>query len=366
MTQQVRLKIAGAPSINKMSENKNILWIDFVKVIATFSVVFLHSAAPLLYRYNNLPLRYWWVGNIYDSMVRMCVPLFFMLSGYLLLGKTESLTTFFSRRVNKVVIPLIVWSIVYVMWRIFYDKDLPLSFRSFYETLLTPTYYHLWFLYAIIGVYLYLPVLRVIVQSTGNEILYYFIALWILAVSIIPLFEKEASIASAFDLAALSGYTGYLIMGYLVGQRKYANKIFLAAIFVALASISITALGTYYFTVRQNKFDGYLYGYLSPNVILLSVSTFILLKYLAENLNALKTKPIRKIIRTLSVSGLGIYLIHPIFLALLGSGDLGYPIGAFSGNPLYYVPITAVLAFTLSFIATTILRQIPIVKRCVP
>ena len=350
-----------------MSDNKSILWVDFVKVIATFCVVFLHSAAPLLYRYNSLPLRYWWVGNIYDSMVRMCVPLFFMLSGYLLLGKTETLTTFLSKRVNKVVVPLVVWSVFYIMWRIYYDKDLSMSLRSFYGTLLTPAYYHLWFLYAIIGAYLYIPILRVIAQNSRNHILYYFIALWILAVSVIPLFEKITGISSTVDLATLSGYAGYLVIGYLLGQREYSNKILFTAILVALVCVSITALGTFYLTMHGGgKLDGYFYGYLSPTVILLSVSVFLLLKHLAEKLNALKTGPTINVIRILSLASLGIYLIHPVFLDLLGRGDLGYSVSALSGNPLYYVPITAISAFTLSFIATGILQWIPIVKRCVP
>ena len=60
------------------------IWADYIRVVATFCVVFLHSASPLLYRYNELPELYWMIGNIYDSSVRMCIPFFFMLSGFVI------------------------------------------------------------------------------------------------------------------------------------------------------------------------------------------------------------------------------------------------------------------------------------------
>jgi surface polysaccharide O-acyltransferase-like enzyme len=57
-------------------------------------VVFLHSAGPVLYKYNEVGPSNWFVANVYDSIVRVCVPLFFMISGFLLLYKDESLAEF--------------------------------------------------------------------------------------------------------------------------------------------------------------------------------------------------------------------------------------------------------------------------------
>lgn len=350
------------------SAKNNILWVDFVKVAAMFAVVFLHVAAPLLNHFNEIIRPYWWIGNIYDSAVRMCVPLFFMVSGYLLLGKTESLTTFFAKRIRKVLIPLVVWSIFYILWRIVYEKEaLTLSLRLIFETFLTPTYYHLWFLYAIISVYLFVPILRLIVQNGGQQYLHYFIALWILAASVIPLFEKVTGVYRTYDSSLPYGYVGYLVIGYLLGQREFGKRALVATFFVAVVSVGATAVGTYFFTIQNGgNFDGYLYWYLTPNVLLLAISTFILLKHLAENFNFLRNETAVNVIKRLSVAGLGIYLIHPALLELLGRGDLGIELGAFSGNPLFWVPITAVVAFSLSFVVTIILKKIPIVEKCLP
>ncbi len=102
--------------MNKVTNR--ILWVDVIKVFSIFAVLFLHSAAPILDAYAQIEMDYWDIGNIYDASVRMAVPLFFMLTGTLLLNsKEESLSIFFKKRLFKVVIPLIAWSFIYILFR---------------------------------------------------------------------------------------------------------------------------------------------------------------------------------------------------------------------------------------------------------
>ena len=85
-----------------------IVWIDLIKVIATFSVIILHSSSGVVNQFLSIDRAIWNIANIYDSMTRMSVPLFFMLSGALLLNqRDEPLRLFFLKRFSKVVIPLI-------------------------------------------------------------------------------------------------------------------------------------------------------------------------------------------------------------------------------------------------------------------
>ena len=151
-----------------MNTNKNILWVDYIRVAATFLVVQLHAVHPILENYNELPLLRWWTGNIFYSMSTICIPLFFMLTGFLLLGKTDSLSVFFSKRINKVLIPLLIWSGFYILWKAFYERSITISLYTFYSLLFCPVYHHFWFLYTIIGLYLFLPILRIIVQKSSH------------------------------------------------------------------------------------------------------------------------------------------------------------------------------------------------------
>jgi len=348
-------------------EKHNVLWIEFIRFLATFSVVWLHSAAPLLYKYNELSIIDWWTGNIYDSMVRTCVPLFFMLSGYLLLDKSETLGNFFAKRINKVLVPLVVWSIFYILWKRYYENGEPLSFYSFYSLLLTPAYYHLWFFYAIIGLYLYVPILRIFVQNSKITILYYFIVLWFFAVSIIPFIEKETHVNSIIDLKMISGYVGYLVIGHVLGKIKINKKILMLSFLVAFLSFLVTIIATYFFTAQNGGiFYDYFYEYLSPNIILMSVAVFILLKYISEEFSVFENYTVRKVIQTLSSASLGTYLVHTMVIFVLQKGDLGFTLSPFSTAAIYSVPLTAITTFFLSFLIIFVLQKIPLLNKCVP
>jgi len=347
-----------------MEKNKS-LWVDFIRVTAIFFVIVLHSSAPLLYEYNKLSAINWWAGNIYNSLVRMCVPLLFMLSGYLLLGKQETLKVYFTKRINKVLIPLIVWSIFYIFWKGYFYKSETTSFYSFYSIIISPAFYHLWFLYALIGIYLYIPVLRILVQNSPKKILYYFIALWFIAVAAIPIFERVTAISSNIDLRSISGYVGYLVIGYLLGNVQTTKRQFNQALLVALVCLIITMSGTFFLTVQNNgEYDNYFNGYLSPNVILLSVSAFILLKYIFSRI--VISEKHKTILNILNSASFGIYLIHPMIMRHLRKGTFGLSWDVLKNNAIYSVPIMAILTFGIAFVITLLLRQIPYVRKCVP
>jgi len=340
------------------------LWVDFIRVVAIFSVVWLHSAAPLLYKYNELPHMDWWAGNVYDSIVRMCVPLLFMISGYLLLGKQEPLNIYAVKRINKVVVPLVIWTIFYVFWR-YYETGRFIALKNAFGLLLNPAYYHLWFLYALIGLYLYIPILRVLIQHASKEILYYFVALWFVAVSIIPLVYRLTHIGSSYDMKMISGYVGYLVIGYLLGNVQVDQKWFWRSLAGFVFFAAITMAGTFFLTVRyKGVYDEYFYSYLSPNVILLSVSAFICLKYLAGRV--ITSERGEAILASLSAASFGIYFVHPMVISAIGRGWLGIPFDVFSISPVYSVPLLALLTFGISYVITLILRRIPIIQKSVP
>jgi surface polysaccharide O-acyltransferase-like enzyme len=341
-----------------------ILWVDFIRIMASFSVVLLHSAAPLLDQYQKLSAFDWWAGNVYDSSVRNCVPLFFILSGYLLLGKQETLRDFLLKRMNKILVPFLVWSIIYNFWaHFFYNRDLTLS--SFIGILFAPTFFHLWFFYAIIGLYLFVPVLRLLVQSVPKYLLYYYLALWFLAVSLIPLAEKVAHTASAFDLKMVSGFFGYLVIGHLLGGVSINRRQFWQALALGFLALLITIFGTYILMLRhQGQFNGYFYDYLSPNVVLFSCSSFIVLKYLFERVTISETQ--KKILIAMSSASLGIYLIHPMTLYALEKGWFGFSLNGFSAIPIFTIPLTALITFGVSFSVIYLMQKIPFARNCVP
>jgi surface polysaccharide O-acyltransferase-like enzyme len=346
--------------------SKNILWVDGIRVVAIFTVVLLHSAYPLLERFNSLPISFWWIGNIYYSISTIGVPMFFMLTGYLLLGKTEPLFIFFKKRVQKVIFPLLIWSFFYIIWKVIYEESTTITFQTFYSLLFTPVYHHFWFLYAIIGLYLFIPILRIMIQHSPPSIQYYFVALWLLAVSVIPFFEEAIHMKSWLDMRMISGYVGYLVVGYLLGNRGITRKQVVWAGIVGIISIMITTSGSFYCIIRSHgNFYRFFYGYLTPNVVSLSICAFLILKYLIEKERIATSNTIKTVIRHVSSASFGIYMIHVMFLALLGDGVFGFSINAFYGHPLYSVFLTAFITFMMSFFFVSFLKRIPVIKYCV-
>ncbi|MBD2447965.1 acyltransferase family protein [Nostoc sp. FACHB-152] len=335
-----------------------LIWVDYVRVIANFCVIFLHSAAPLLYQFKKIPDSYWIIGNIYDSAVRMCVPLFFMLSGYLLLEKQETFKSFFNKRFKRILIPLVAWSIFYILWRFYYQGDIKaISFSSLISLLVSPAAPHLWFLYALIGIYLYLPLLKLIVKYADNKLLSYYIGLWFLAVSVPPIAQR-LNITNWIDVSSISGYSGYLVIGLILGKKTITKRYAIVATILALCSICITIVGTHLFTVYYGDFFDYFYKYLSPNIIIFSCSTFVLIKYYTSMSAFAKNEILLSIIRSLSSASLGMYLVHPVFLNLLENGNFGFFLSASYGNPIYSIPLTAIITFICSYLTILLIKKI--------
>ena len=75
-------------------------WIDNVRILAVFFVIWLHVSGPVVVNQPDVASFNWWVGNVADAMSRWCVPLFVMASGALLLSKSLYLEpiVFYKRR----------------------------------------------------------------------------------------------------------------------------------------------------------------------------------------------------------------------------------------------------------------------------
>src|SRR5690606_24478575 len=90
----------------------------------------------------------------------------------------------------RIVLPFFAWSFLYLLWLIFY-KQVPMSpLIALNYFLFSGMYYHFWFLYALIGLYMVIPILRIFVGNAKRSDMIYYAALWLIATAIIPLIKK--------------------------------------------------------------------------------------------------------------------------------------------------------------------------------
>ncbi len=333
------------------------VWIEGMRVFAAFCVVLLHAAAPHVVRFGTPD---WAIANMYDGLVQSCVPLFLMISGYLLLDRDESLRDVLVKRVVRIMIPLAFWTLVFLTWRFAYRENFNPSFYAFYSLVLSPAYYHLWFLYALAGLYLMLPLLRLLFRNAKREHLALYVALWVIASSLIPLFEKMTGIHSKVDLGAVTGLAGYLFLGAVLGRMPLDARKVALGILALTVGAAITVMGTAWLSERSGAFDRTFYGSLSPSVILMSAGTFLLLRHFLLQRGAPGA-----VTRSLAAASFGIYLVHPLFLDLITPVIENMLMRKEVAGLALAIPLTAVSAFLLSWLAVRLLMALPVLRRTV-
>lgn len=141
---------------------------DFLRTIAVILVIGIHvinwdlsNATEMsgTFLYSSLNhFRYW-------SFV--CNALFVMLSGALLLGKDEPVSTFYKRRVTKIAIPLVVYYLWY-LWE--YDEFKELSAGKLINLIRTQEHVpHFWLINYLLLVYISMPLIRILIRKLSYK-----------------------------------------------------------------------------------------------------------------------------------------------------------------------------------------------------
>ena len=340
-------------------------WIDLVRVVAVFQVILVHLSYVIFFKRDPLTPD-WIAANFYDSFSRMGVPLFFMVSGFLLLGKTESIQDFFRKRFMKVGIPTLFWSVFYLFQTVEAYTNGTMTPLGITLSMLKAIYLgdveiHLWFLYILIGIYLTVPILRVFVSKASKNDLGYFVLLWFVATSLFEVVQRVSGFQTALVIPVVTGYVGYFVAGHWLADVKLSQRgRFLSALGIVL-SITVTFFGTNWLSADAWPIDSYFYSYFSPPTVLASISGFLLMKDFGQNFGKAGS-----VIGVISASSFGIYLIHIFVTGLLRKGFFDFRLFSWMGPSVYMIPLTALVVFFLSFMIVFILRKIPILKQLVP
>lgn len=346
-----------------MNKSDRKVYIDLIKIIAIFMVVYNHTdnRGFLLFTEKlNSPLFFFYI--FLSVLVKTAVPLFFMCSGALLLEKKESISTLINKRFLKYLIILIIVSFIQYIYH--HNSQNDFSILSFVSTIYAyQVLASYWFLYAYLAFILMLPFIRRLATSmTDREyqwmiLLYGFVS--ILTICEYIVFKGEFFHNQNFYLFITTIYVFYPLMGYYL-EHKTADKYFniknlLILVAVSVLCIVITCCAMIYIFNKTGKWNR---DFISALSFIPVITIFYGIKMLF--IKHQPNKKLANIISTLGGTVLGIYLFEKNIQDLTTNifDSLNLYISTFPAC-IIWVLITCVLGSLITYI----LKLIPIFKK---
>ena len=377
-----------------MAEKENIGWVDAMRVLACFLVVFSHSCDAFIAQFNN-DYSTFLQGCALGSLVRPCVPLFVMMTGVLLLPLKGTMGEFYSKRLKRIAIPLVFWSlalpVVYYLylnfivssnspfidmssftWQMTLRKMFTFIFNFNYDT--TP----LWYLYMLIGLYFIIPIFGTWLKCATRKEIKLFLYLWgaslfLPYVKIIAPFLGYLGVFGNMGILGecdwnaygtfyyVSGFVGYLVLAYYLvkyplqwGWRKMAA----VCIPMFVVGYAVTFGG---YVVMQEFFPGN-YAYLEIvwlfsgiNVFMMTFPVFVVV----QKINAASSPRLSAV----ASMTFGIYLCHFVIIQM---GYDFYEAIMPAGVPaVVKILCNAVTVFVVSYLVVRLLSISKVTRRLV-
>jgi len=325
--------------------------LDAARWLASLAVVLLHCAAPIVSKTASVGSVQWLIANAYDSAVRWCVPVFVMISGALLLNSEKPIKPrdFYLRRIARIFTPLVFWSLFFLGWRSVLnwwdDGHTDLSFWP--SSLLAGTpYYHLWYLYMMIGLYLITPLAHIFYQHSKPVTRKYCLAAIFIVAAADTVYRYHANTGHGFFLTWFIPYLGYFLAGRMIfdGELRIAHPVLLITLCAALTAWGVSTLSS------PHALNVYFYDYFSVTVLVMSLAIF----------QWILSTPHLPALSVLAPFTFGIYLIHPLFLDIATRLEALPTFGA-----AWDIPLQTLAVVTTSGAACWLLRQHPITRKLV-
>ena len=346
---------------------KRIVYFDYLRFIACLAVIGIHVAGKGTYllgnEINSNPIIFSLAATI-DSCLRFAVPIFFMLSGALAFSKSEmDIKVFYQQRAKRILIPLIFWGLFYSF---VFNRNWPIV-EHFKQVLVGNAFYHLWFLYAMIGLYLVTPVFYQFLKHSQKKEIEIILIVSFLLNSLLPIISSRywVDLGGSFSFNYLTGSIFYFVLGYylLNYDLKYFNRPIIATTGYILSSIIISVC-TVEASIRQQMHVTFYINTLWLLVIIQSTSLFVLLKSIAGHQVSISSK-LSQWVSSIGQYFMGIYLVHALILEVyqriwvVNYQHVG--VGAY----VLHLVCGGIVVYFGSLLVVMILKRIPIIKAVV-
>ena len=363
-----------------MENKERIVFADYLRVLACFLVMLVH-ASENFYGADNSGLagnmsmlaneaNRFWVA-FYDGFVaRSCVPLFMVLSAFLLvpLKPGDTMLGFYKRRFLRILPPVVIFMLIYCFLPLAWGgmtweqsvadlKLLPWNFPSMAG--------HLWFIYPLISLYLIIPIVSPWLEKSSAKEELVFLGIFVVS-TFLPFIHRfitpevwgECFWNGFTMLWYCSGYLGYLVLAHYIRTHLHwerSRRLCVGAVCflvgAAFTGWSFWYKGTPGVLIETPALE-WAWQFCTPNVLLATFGMFLMF-------SAMKRTSAPACVVSLSKMSFGMYLMHLLYLAPIAKLVIGGDVA----NPLLPVwaaiPVIAIATFICCAVTTKILSYIP-------
>ena len=342
--------------------NNRYLPFDILRIISSYAVILIHFSGQNMN--ESFPSNEWIIRSLYDSSAQWSVPIFVMISGALFLdsSKTIGINKLYKKYIPRNVFVYCIWSLIYACQ----DFNNHHNYKLLWDAIIVGKY-HLWFLKMIIGLYIIVPLLKIITTDKNCEL--YFIIIAIITAFVIPysvlqienlsiiIAEYVESIFTSLEIKIALGYSGYFLMGHYLKTYSLSSQTKMVIYIMGGVSFIAVPVLIYYESLINGHPVSTYFDFLNPFIMIEAISLFVFVTTFTHVLS--HTKMV-KIIVLLSKYSLGIYLVHILIM-----GKVNYLCGMDSSsfNLIIFIPIFSLLVFTLSLLFSMIVSKIPYLRK---
>lgn len=333
-------------TIVKKREN----WIDFAKIIASFLVVILHTCCYGIKDGKLFSDSYLYYLGTYS------IPMFFMVNGYLQLRKEKITYNYVFKKIMSIIKISLIWNVIYFIAKIYKTKKyISLVYVTILSFLQKGYFWQFWFLFALIIVYLFLPILNNLLNKKTKT--FYIISMILIIVCVI-MDCMNIFINNSFHL---------LIKNLVIQPFRIWTWLSYFCIGGCLSKIKINRLGkkkhlvfmillivatTIYQTQLSMKLYNNLYAENFYDSFLVIFTSILIFTYI-KRINFKKIS----IINNISNLTMGVYIIHPTIIRIFNR------IVVVNNN--YKNLLIAIIIFLISLFISYIISKIPKVKNLI-
>ena len=271
---------------------------DLLRIASTIAVVLIHISSDFLsasFEYNIGNYGFVFSGNliaafVLDTLPRFAVPCFVMLSGAFILDNknNKDFKKFYRKSLKNIGVPAIIFSLLYTVYNLLkkiMNGKMSELWQPFFNLLCGRPFYHMWYLYMLLGLYLITPVILIIEENCKSVNLRGKLPWILLSVAAIGYWVQPYSFKLAWDIGIQAGFLGFYLVGYAIRcwakDRGKSNRDGVALILLGVFFEIVLAclryrkvLGGALLSNERTEFSFLGYEGLAPFVVVSSVLIF--------------------------------------------------------------------------------------------